>query len=343
LREEIAVDSPIDAEIVYRAVRFGGAQYFGTSQTGVHGWPSRNSAPNMPAARSSAAGVVGMAIKVVIVFQQATQLGNAAPEIGYAPAQRVGGWTEHVWGDADLSLTMSRLRDPGRADGWPPLLPARATILSNNANILGVRLYQGGAGRGQFIPMAYPGAGGPEDIPQMALLCAAQNPSSNSVRRWTIRGVPDAQISQGEFSPTSFYSGAVKQYFQALNNFYYKGQAVVTAYNVFTVSAAGIVQLTVPMPFALNNIITLKNVLDATGVRRGGQFMVTSLAPGGNGFTIAGWTFGDSTKGSAYIGAGGTFNIGGGNTPAVERTVTRKVGRPFAGYRGRRSKRQRKV
>lgn len=47
LREDIAVDSPVDAEIVYQAVRIGGGPWFGVSQTGYSGLQSYRPAYNM--------------------------------------------------------------------------------------------------------------------------------------------------------------------------------------------------------------------------------------------------------------------------------------------------------
>lgn len=47
LFEMIAVNSPTDAWIVWTAVRVGGAQYFGVSQTGYVGPQSQGNVPNM--------------------------------------------------------------------------------------------------------------------------------------------------------------------------------------------------------------------------------------------------------------------------------------------------------
>lgn len=336
IREDIAVDSAIDAEIVYRSVRAGGGPYFGTSQTGVAGYPVTPSGPNMALAPEITFGGSSVATKVVIVFQMASQPTLSAPDLNYAPAERVGGWTESVLSNVSYDTLIGRLKGP-RTDGYPPLLPARAGILANRGSILGVRLYEGGGGRGQFLPLAYSGSAGACDVPQMALLCAGKNDNSPTVRRWTVRGIPDGQVEFGEFSPTTAFNTAMTNYFKAMSNFGFTGTTPVTSYAIFNVSALGLVTLKVNNPFGVGDIVTLKSVM-VQGVRTGGSYVVESIGPLASNFTIKAWPVFFGEGGSVSIPEKAHYNLGGGLS--VQRVAQRKVGRPFNQYRGRRSKRR---
>src|SRR5574341_2438980 len=171
-----------------------------------------------------------MAIKAVLLFQLTTDIGpfpglagtvqpSSAPSIGYGVRQHQAGWSESLWWDSnDLAGLLNAIKIG--FGGKPALGPTRAALLPFAASIIGARLYAGGAGRGQSIAFSFPGDPLQNtDVPQMALLCKCGPLSTAVTRRFTIRCIPDTQVSTGEFAPSTSYAAAVADYFLALGNF----------------------------------------------------------------------------------------------------------------------------
>ncbi len=296
-----------------------------------------------------------MAIKCVILIQQVTQpavtpvgvLGVTvgvlnAPSIGYSARQHIAGWTEYVmWNNDSVSSLLTALQTG--ANNQPGLLPSRAALLSQNAQVIGVRLYSGGAGKGQSFALAYPGTTGAiSDNPVQAILVKVGNVNVGAVRRFTLRGVPDAQIVGGEFVPDQNYVNAVNAWMHALSNFAFIAiDPTQLPSPVFNITAAGLCTINGPaQPFLVNQIVTFNKVLDANGFKRSFRGSVTSIGPQNNQFTVAAWPFGVGTGGTVGLKAKGTFSMDY-NTMNVNRLVSRRVGRPFELYRGRRSRRRR--
>lgn len=292
-----------------------------------------------------------MAIKVVMLFQQSTnQVGPtatpsaSAPAIGYILRLHLAGWTESVWWPSDdLTSLIPALRTGFQ--GHAGLLPARAGMLPFGCDIVGVRLYQGGAGRGQSLGIGAPGAfATSEDIPQMAILFKGAPTTIAVTRRWVCRGVPDFQVNLGEFNPGATYVTAIQQYFDALANFgFYAWDPSVPKFNVVNVSTVGVVAINGAFPpFALNQVVTIQQTVDSGGIRRSYTGQITALDPTNNRFTLGNpaWTFGVTTGGKVWARTKALFLFNSANCTAV-RIVTRRVGRPFEQYRGRRSRRRR--
>jgi hypothetical protein len=340
LFEELSHSSPVDAVIVYAAVRAGGAPFFGTSQTGFAGIEQDQSVDNIAETPTIARKAATMPIKCVTVFQLTTEPGNSAPVIGYAGRSHIGGWTESWFFNSDtLSDAVTACFGP-RAD-HDPMCIARARLLGHQATILGVRFYQSGGGKGVFISRTIPGGVHDTDQPQQAILCRTNNPAQDRARKFTLRGIPDVETVNGEFSPDAAYANAVETYFDSLFDFLFLCKTLNNQTGVFSVDASGIVTLKANTPFALNDLVYLFNAVDSQGKRQHWTNFVTIIGPGPNQFTIKGWPWGACTGGTvgkptnSYNNAWAT-----GNLPTVVRSVTRKIGRPFELYRGRRSKRR---
>ena len=110
----------------------------------------------------------------------------------------------------------------------------------------------------------------------------------------------------------------------------------------FTVASSGLVTLNgLANPFAVGAIVTVSNALTEDGLRRGGDYLISAIGPLGNQFTLQGWLWGDCTGGQVYQQGNGFFAVTADATKAV-RSTTHKIGRPFAGYRGRRSRARRR-
>lgn len=341
LKEEMlaAGAGAAQTEVVYQACRIGGGLYFGRSQVGYAPPAPRAPGSNRPLASIIGEGGPMADYKVVVVFQQTTVATQVEPSIGYVGVPRTAGWTESYWdAGTDRAAVLRNLRGP-RSSGRPAILPSRAAILNSNARILGARIYEVGGGRGEFVPAAYPGSSASGDQPSVALLCATSVNTTNSVRRFTLRGIPDIQIAQGEFAPTSTFVSALQTYFASLAQTNVRGLVKSDQEALFKITAGGLVTAAGPVSFTTGNLVRISGALDAQRRRRSGQFMVSSPGPLGTQFTIADWAYGASTGGKVYQEAFVFYTIQDSDQTVAVRAANHKVGRPFAGYRGRNSRR----
>jgi hypothetical protein len=339
LREEIAVDSPIDAAIVFAAVRAGGGPYFGVSLTG---YPVRNMSVANRSARTQARRFsVGM--KGVILFQMNTEAGASSPGIGYVGRAHVGGWSETVYlGGTDVQDFLARLRGGGPYGSG--LLPARAALLPQSARIIGVRIYQVGGGKAQAFPVAFPGSSGlVTDVPQAAILCKGGNYAGGVSRRWTVRCIPDSQISSGEFSPSGAFQSAVQTYFNQMAWMQFLASDLTNPVGqIFSIDDTGKVTLRGVSTFAVNDILIFNRLVTNTGLSRL-EAVVTGIGPQPTQFSIGGWPAGTTaTGGTCTVKSKSYYNLDVGLS-AVVRAVVRKIGRDSEPYRGRRSKRRKIV
>lgn len=340
LFEEINRDSPVDALIVYSGVRLGGHEYFGRSQTGYFP-PGQSGNPGNIAdtpTNPSRGGI--MPIKCIMLFQEVTTPGVSSPFIGYAGRAHIAGWSESVWWyetDAVSDAINALILGTG---GRPGLMPTRAALLAPAVSIVGVRLYSGGSGRGQFLSRQFPGSSPSlTEIPQMALLCKTSSTSGAVSRRFTLRGIPDEQVVGGEFSPSGLYQASLRDYFLALFSFRFRAiDPSNPIYQVNNISAGGVVTLMVNNPYAIGNFLTFNRLNLASGSQVPASGFITAVGPMANQFTVAPWALAATTGGTATMRGTGFFSMNPTYTSAV-RITTRRVGRPFEQYRGRASRR----
>jgi hypothetical protein len=343
LRAEVSAIDPVSGEIVYQACSLGGAPYFGVSTVGYVQPALKPSGDNM-ATISTRVPLTANDFKIVMVMQQRTEGTAKSAKIGYTPTPRMGGWTESFWiTGSTFAQVLVMLKGPRTTPvAAPPILEARATCLSLHASVLGARVYQGGTGKGQFVSAVYPGTTWRGDQPGTSLLCQTVTPEAVTVRRFTMRGIPDTQCVDGEFLPTPEFTTQVYTYFESLQGTSFLGKLPSTVYEVFTIDAEGRVTLRVPSPFKAGDIVTISNAVDVNGNRRGGEFSIVAPGPDVSQFLLKNWLFGACRGGSCTIPVKGFVKIAVGQTSAV-RITNHKIGRPFAGYRGRKSKRRKQV
>lgn len=342
LREELSAVDPVSGEVVYRACATFGHNYFGVSMVGYEGTPPDRSGGNMGLANPSESinsGGTGMAIKAVILFQQTTQATTAAPSLGYVTIPRTAGWSESLYGPdspGDITALLKGPRSPLK-----PLLEARAALLGAAGRIIGVRLYQGGAGKGQLLNATYAGtASVGSDMPSVALLLSATNRISGLSRRWMIRGIPDVNVEEGEFSPGPAIIPRLQTYFAALAGFGWMGSVNSNTVKIRSITVGGVVTTVTPHGFAQFAVPTFKQVLvTATGKRVGGQYKISTLNPDPTVFTIQDWGEGAATGGTVGFDTL-AFQQFTNSDISIVRATARKVGRPFAAFRGRASTRK---
>jgi hypothetical protein len=339
LREELATESTVDANIVYTACSTFGAPYFGVSTVGYVQPSLPPGGDNMPPTAPTRGN--GMAdYKVVLIFQQTTTGDVSSIPNGYTPIGRTGGWSESYY-DANTSLpyVLARLKGP-RPGGPSPIAQARAQLLSSAGRLVMARIYEVGVGRGQPYALGFAGASGAQDVPNIALLMATELTATPTVRRWTLRGIPDAQVVNGEFAPTSNFGYALRVYTESMLETSVRGRVPQVKRPVFNISNAGLVTLNgVANPWIPNAIVTIQNAVTTEGLRRGGQYMISAVGPALNQFTLQGWQWGACTDGFAFQQAYAWYPVGLNDTKAV-RITTHKIGRPSVSFRGRKSKRR---
>jgi len=344
LREELATQSPVDAEIVYQACATFGYLYFGKSGVGYHGdlptWNGNNMAGAGTAINEQE--WTGMAIKAVIIFQQTTEPTLTAESVNYVGVARTGSWTESLYGPSDVPAITALLKGPRNPPSVFPYLQARANILNNAATIVGVRLYLSGAGKGQLIPAQYKGVYGRGDQPSAALSLLATAKDSGQSRRWDIRGVPDDQIKNGEWAPTTDMAHRMKELFASMSGLGWMKKSSLNQVDIFNITAPGVVTTRVVHGFGIGNIVTIKRTYNQSSqTQQGGEFKVSGT-PDATTVTLVGWT-GGACRGGTISMDTESFQDFGQSDLGVRKATNHKVGRPFDAFRGRKSKKRQLV
>jgi len=251
---------------------------------------------------------------------------------------RVGGWSESWYTDRTgpdlLPRDFNRL---GRL---------RAALLPNGARIIGQRYQQvdpkGSSSTGSIV---FPGTAGIAcDIPAMSLFYRARGQGVLNQRPLYIRGIPDARVVEGEYSPSNTYTQALTAFFNGLALWRFRARSLVADATPFltiqqSAPTVGTYITTIANTWAVDNIVQISGVL-VNGRKVEGQFRVSAVSTPQTG-TFENWTAGNGTGGKGFFKS--TFY------PLVEptsldpnsgRIVTKKVGRPFGQFRGRASARR---
>lgn len=249
---------------------------------------------------------------------------------------RQGGWTESLyWSSYDASVLRS-LRQ---------LAVARAGLLPFSAGIVGMRVQQvDPSGPVTSVPMLYPGGSiletNDSDIPQMALLLTARSDTVSNTRRFRLAAIPDAMVKFGEYSPSPFFRGAMSFYLQSLSGWRFRGLDLTQPKKpLVSVADDGTYTTSQDFAVAVGERVKVYSVVDHEGFKRDGNFLVTTATTLRTG-KLGGWTFGATTLGSIRK-IVPIYPIIRADETSIQRTVVRKIGRPFGGYRGRASKRRR--
>lgn len=254
---------------------------------------------------------------------------------------RVGGWSESFY---DTSP---------QAPSFNNLCQARAALLPTGSAIVGQRIQQTDpAGRAQVFNTVFPGTAGTQaDVPQMALLMSARATNGQNTRALTLRGIPDARVVSGEYNPSVEFTRALETFTGRLIGGAWRFRGLVLDAAQFPIlwirevagSTTGEADITAaaPIPGGIteNTLIQVMQTVDDFGIKRGGRFKAESVSSDGV-VRIKNWPYGNTDGGRVRAVQFSTFPIGEVGLPRV---IVRKVGRPFASYRGRASKRRPKL
>lgn len=279
-----------------------------------------------------------MAIKVTLLFQLATNV-----DYPTVKDHRIAGWSE-TWYQpgGTIPQALALLINPQTTSPLVPLALARAALLPQGAAIVGARFQTvNPPGPSQSIALSLPGSAGQADVPQMALLMSAAGIGLGNIRHFTLRGIPDAVVTEGEQNINGVNNFPFQTFVKSLAGWYFQGRDLSQPrVKILIGTSQGNFTTETPPLFAPNTMIRMAR-LQVVGSNKsiGGRFQVNSVGPG-NVFTVNGWS-GQLTAGGSARGDGQVYPQVDVNNVFPTRIVVRKVGRPFGQYRGRRSAKKR--
>jgi hypothetical protein len=279
---------------------------------------------------------------VTIKFTMLLQA-NTAISSPTAPVHRIAGWSES-WYYPGTSLQSCLAAAFGGVTGLLSsslgLVPARAGLLPLGCSVVGERVQVvDPPGLSQSLASVYPG--NPaffEGYPSIALLAKIPGVGVRNIRRVLLRALPSAVVVEGEYTPNVLFAAQLALFTQALAGWQFRGRDLAQPlFHVLTISAAGAVQCQENVPFTVGQAVRVLRSRDVTGDLRGGRFVVSTTGPLSSQFTIPGWPFGACTGGTVRADAV-VYPAVDTSNPLTGRAVTKKVGRPFFQFRGRRAK-----
>jgi hypothetical protein len=275
-----------------------------------------------------------MTIKCTIFMQQTTNTSKP-----FSAIHRVGGWSEsYYFGGVDVNACIKAFQTG--VGGTLGLGPTRANLLANGAAIVGQRFQIVAPSIGQSQSSSYtytPTGSYVADQPQMALLIKVPGNGVPNIRRVILRGIPDQFIVDGEFAPNLDFLNLLGQFLAELSNWQFRGRDLTQpAFKIITIAIDGTVTCEAVPTFAVNQMVRVLRTMNSGGDLVGGRFQVTTTGPSPVAFKLLNWTQGACTGGTVRADAI-IYPQMAGNLASIGRAVVKKVGRPFVGYRGRRS------
>lgn len=272
--------------------------------------------------------------KCTAIFQLTTAVSTPT-----APLHRQGGWSESIYVTANNVAAAIQAFEQGSGS----FCQLRASLLPLGSSIVGERYQQvNPVGPSQSNNNVYPSTLGLEaDQPQNALLMKIPGVGVNNIRRMVLRALPDACLTEGEFTPPTAYINQLVQFIAALSQYQFQGRDLSQAKQpLLSGTAAGVfTAINAPVVAIGQFVRILKARETTTGNLRGGRFQVTAVTQNPNTLTVAMWPFGATTGGNFRL-DGQVFPQFGPLSGPVGRPIIKKVGRPSTGYRGRRSRRR---
>lgn len=277
-----------------------------------------------------------MGVKWTILMQERTNISNPT-----RPQGRIAGWSESYYTEAGFGQTT--------LDNFRELCRLRARVLPTGAAVIGQRFQQVlPVGASQSLGNRYPGrAGDPADIPQMAVNFKIVATNFINTKSVILRGVPDGQVEEGEFAPTTSYRQALLDFFGQLSLFQFrsldKTDGLVGIISITPNTVAPLDRATVytdaPYALTVGNRVKILRTLDASKRQVGGVFTMHEGIDATH-FSINGWTLGPTVGGKARRNATiwCTYSVPDNLYGGV--VTTKKVGLPSNRYRGRASKRR---
>jgi len=269
-----------------------------------------------------------MPTKMTALFTDSTNKSGTLPA-----GVRVAGWSESWWYDGTITAAQVSMHY---------INTARAGLLPNSAAIVGQR-YQSTDGGSSTTAFVYPGTNGNlTDVPQMALLCFAQGAGRPNVRRFTLRGIPDIYVYEGEFGSGSNWTALWGLWTQQLERYGAKFRARDLSQPrlpFLSINLGGLVTTAATHGLAPGAKIQFFRLRDQYNRPVKGVFTVTA-APTTTTFQLQNYELGECGAGEYRRVVDPIYCSVQAAAVLPIRAVVRKVGRPFGQYRGRASRRK---
>lgn len=260
------------------------------------------------------------------------QFNTSTNQSGLVPKRRTGGFSESFYTDAIYNQALR--------DVFHKLCQKRALLLPTGLNIVGQEyLTVDPVGPAAAQSRLFAGAAGyPCDVPQMSAQCRGFSNETRNISKLVVKGIPDAWVVEGELVLLPQWKAAFTVFFNTLaEGWRFRGRDLSQpAIPVLSISSIGEVLLEEPNIYNVGDFVRVLRSTNALKRRGGGRYMVSGTTPP-NGLVLHGWNRGASTGGTIRLDAVVYPPFAGAE---IVQAVTRKVGRPFGGYRGRASKRQ---
>lgn len=270
--------------------------------------------------------------KCTMIFQQVSPGATTSPVVG--PDGRIAGWSES-WYRADVSAQMA-LAIMNDANG---LCESRAALLNTSAAVVGQRVQQVSPVGATLVGTTVFGSPLKDlaDIPQMSISCYMQGKAAVNRRRVSLRGIPDSKVVGGGYVRAAAFTANLGAFYKSLDGYSFPGHdKSVAGVKVLAVDANGRATLDKANPFAVNTPVRVTRIkeLSSGDTRHFSTVVTAQIAP--NIVQL------DPNR-AFIVGLGGRmdsdvvlyFLVDPQEVP-IPKITTRKVGRPFDSYRGRR-------
>lgn len=181
------------------------------------------------------------------------------------------------------------------------------------------------------------------DVPQMALKIPffMDGTSSQVIREF--RGLPDSQVTVGEYSPNAPFNGAVQEFLASLTSGGWQARQRVKTNPqraILSIAAGGVVTMIDAFAGIVPGakIQVIRSVNPQTG-RKFGYFATVQSVTDTTHFVISGPKVAVSNFGTMRL-AAIAYNLLAAAQISLAEAVVRKVGRPLRSYSGRASRHQ---
>lgn len=274
------------------------------------------------------------ATKVTVIFLQTTSNSSNLVE-------RFAGWGESYY--STLAIDNAILQSQVTV-----LCNLRAALLANNCSITGQR-FQTVDPIGPSLALENkfpPGAGGANDLPGVALRWQCDGANVPNRRTVILRGIPDARIVTGEYTPSLPFSAAAQQFFAHLTTVWRFRAIDRTIQPVKIVSITNNVMTTVaPHGLVVGDTVNIMSAVKTADFKKTSYQAKVILQP--NATTVNLFPLGDllacpdTVKGQARK---VVIHYPAMTIPPAEvtnpRATHRDTGSPSGGFRGRQSTRR---
>lgn len=288
-----------------------------------------------------------MPIKVTTILQAATAA--SADSL----TARVGGWTELFWSSLEDLNTAQEAVEKTAPAASRSILVRRAELLPTTAAVRGYRLQRYALVDQALIPMGaarvrrtgslgqFPAL---TDVPQSALLVQTGFVGQSRTTTLRLAGLPDSQVTNGEFSPNALFIAAFDRWKAALASDF--GSIIQTfaefsIVKVMTITEAGLMTVD-RLPgagFPPGSLVKVRRTTLANNEQGGGPYKVGTTDFLNLTVQLLDWDLGPAKGGTVRV-FSREFAKYEESRIVASKSVVRKVGSPFGRYRGRRSKKR---